>query len=46
MYGLTKRQYYTLLKILLKYKSEILQVKLFGSRSRNDYKKLPTLILP
>lgn len=39
MYGLTKNQCNIFFKILFAYKNEILQVKLFGSRSRNDYKK-------
>ena len=39
MYGLTKKQCNELLRILFSYQNEIFQVKLFGSRARNDYKK-------
>ena len=39
MYGLTKRQLDTFMKILSLHKDEISEVKLFGSRARGDYKK-------
>ena len=39
MYGLSKAQFDTFMKILLSHKDEISQVKLFGSRARGDYKK-------
>lgn len=39
MYGLTKKQFDILMKILSSHKDEILEVKLFGSRARGDYKK-------
>ena len=39
MYGLSKAQFDTFMKILSSHKDEISQVKLFGSRARGDYKK-------
>ena len=40
MYGLTKKNFQTLIKILLAHKDEISEVKIFGSRARGDYKKI------
>lgn len=39
MYGLTKDEFYKIMNILKKYKTNINCVKIFGSRARNDYKK-------
>ncbi|MBR5913851.1 MAG: HI0074 family nucleotidyltransferase substrate-binding subunit [Selenomonadaceae bacterium] len=39
MYGLTKKQFETLMKILSSHKEKISKVKLFGSRARGDYRK-------
>lgn len=39
MYGLTKKNFKTLIKILSLHKDEISEVKIFGSRARGDYKK-------
>lgn len=38
MYGLTKKNLQTLLKIFHAHKNEIAEVKIFGSRARGDYK--------
>lgn len=39
MYGLTKKNFQTLMKILFANKEKISEVKIFGSRARGDYKK-------
>ena len=43
MYGLTKKNFKTLMKILFLHKDEISEVKIFGSRARGDYKKTSDL---
>ena len=39
MYGLTKKEFYELIKVLKYYSKEVKWVKIFGSRGRGDYKK-------